>query len=73
MANKRYYCSIHDHWKKNADRKLVHVKGVLNKVVDKVQDINSQLVTNAPTKACNETADGTFHFQHFGAHPSERA
>ena len=56
MANKRYYHSIHDQasMEKNADKRLIHVKGALNKVVDKVHNSNSQVVTKASTKACNE-------------------
>ena len=56
MANKRYYHSIHDQasMEKNADKRLIHLKGALNKVVDKVHNSNSQVVTKASTKACNE-------------------
>ena len=56
MANKRYYHSIHDQasMEKNADKRLIHVKGALNKVVDKVHNSNSQVVTKASAKACNE-------------------
>ena len=56
MRNKQYYDSIQDQdsLERNTAQKLVHVKGVLNKVVDKVHNSNSQIITNAPTKACNE-------------------
>ena len=56
MANKRYYDSIHDQdsLERNTAKKLVQVKGVLNKVVNKVHNSNSQVVTDTPAKACNE-------------------
>ena len=49
----RYYDSIHDQdsLARNNAKKLVHVKGVLNKVVDKG---NSQLATKAVTETCIE-------------------
>ena len=53
MKSKRYYDSIHDQdsLARNNTKKLVHAKGVLNKVVDKG---NSQLATKAVTLTCIE-------------------
>ena len=52
-TSKQYYDSIHDQdsLAKNNVKKLVHVKGVLNKVVDKG---NSQLATKAVIETCIE-------------------
>ena len=53
MKSKRYYDSIYDQdsLARNNTKKLVHAKGVLNKVVDKG---NSQLATKAVTLTCIE-------------------
>ena len=59
MTSKRYYDSIQgqDSMAKSKAKKLVHVKGVLNKVVDKVHKGNSQLATNAAAETCIKQND----------------
>ena len=56
MTSKRYYDSIQDQdsLARNNAKKLVHVKGVLNTVVDKVHKSNSQLATSTVRETCIE-------------------
>ena len=56
MTSKRYYDSMRDQdsLARHSDKKLVHVKGVLNKVVGKEHKGISQLATNTITETCIE-------------------
>ena len=56
MTSMRYYDSIksQDSMARSNAKKLVHVKGVLNKVVDKVYKGNSQLTPKTVTETCVE-------------------
>ena len=56
MTSKRYHDSMRDQdsLARHSDKKLVHVKGVLNKVVGKEHKSISQLATNTITETCIE-------------------